>query len=250
LVLGLTGSIGMGKSTVSQWLQDMGVPVEDADASVHRLYAPGGAAVEPVRALFGDSVMTPEGGISRPELTKHVVGAANSENLRKLEKVVFPLVDQARVEFVETAIKRGEPLVVLDIPLLLERKGEAICDKVLVVSAPADVQRERVLAREGWTKEKFEAILEKQVPDAIKRQKADVVIDTAQTFDQTRAAVKDFVDICRKQVENERARLVQQQKQRFHELPSPWVLATSTALPLALLAVLGRCCLAARPQAT
>mmetsp|Transcript_68535 Transcript_68535/g.198871 ORF Transcript_68535/g.198871 Transcript_68535/m.198871 type:complete len:272 (+) Transcript_68535:41-856(+) len=213
LVVGLTGSIGMGKSTVANFFRELAVPVNDADAVVHRLYAPGGAAVAPVKALFGPTVVAKDGGISRPELSKFVVGPQNATNLKDLEAVVFPLVDAARDEFVQSAELKGEHLAVLDIPLLFERGSEALCDIVVVVSAPPEKQRERVLARPGMTESKFEAILGKQVPDATKRAKADRVIDTGSSHEETHAAVAAFVAECRARVEKERLALAKQ-KQR------------------------------------
>jgi len=194
----------MGKSTVSKWFQELGVPVDDADAVVHKLYAAGGGAVAPVRELFGAEVIGDDGGISRPLLSKFVVGEANAANLNKLESVVFPLVDAAREAFVQGASDKGEPLVVLDIPLLFERSSEKLCDVVLVVSAPANLQRERVLARAGMTEAKFIGILNRQVPDAEKRTRADHVLDTGAAPEDTRAAVVAFVDDCRQRVLAER----------------------------------------------
>eukprot|EP00418_Pyrodinium_bahamense_P068957 CAMPEP_0179080572 /NCGR_PEP_ID=MMETSP0796-20121207/36220_1 /TAXON_ID=73915 /ORGANISM="Pyrodinium bahamense, Strain pbaha01" /LENGTH=253 /DNA_ID=CAMNT_0020777929 /DNA_START=49 /DNA_END=810 /DNA_ORIENTATION=- len=206
LVVGLTGSIGMGKSTVSKWFQELGVPVDDADAVVHRLYASGGAAVAPIKNLFGSEVIDEDGGISRPALSKFVVGPENAVNMSKVEGIVFPLVDAARDEFINAATKRGEPLVILDIPLLFERGSQKHCDKVVVVSASAEQQRDRVMARPGMVEAKFNAILAKQTPDVEKRAKADEVIDTGTTPEATRASVVRFVTKCRQQVSSERAR--------------------------------------------
>jgi len=236
MVIGLTGSIGMGKSTVSKWFQELGVPVDDADAVVHKLYGPGGAAVAPVLALFGPEVLGDDGGVSRPALTTFVVGLANSANLKKLEAVVFPLVDAARDEFMQAARERGEPLVVLDIPLLFERGSEQLCDAVVVVSAPAATQRERVLARPGMSKEKFEAILSKQVPDDMKRTKADEVLDTSLPHEATWAAAQDFVERCRSQVAEERGR------PSSLAAPSPAALAAAAVAALAAAAALRSCC--------
>ena len=167
LLLGLTGSIGMGKSAVSSMLTSkLGVPVLDSDAVVHELYSPGGAAVEPVGALF-PGVVTPEGGISRPELSKFVLGPTNETNMAALEAIVHPLVDASRWKFLEDAERAGETLVVLDIPLLYEKGYESTVDAVAVVSAGSEeTQRERVLSRPGMSAEKFEDILARQVPDA------------------------------------------------------------------------------------
>lgn len=200
LVLGLTGSIGMGKSTVAGMLRAMNVPLFDADAAVHALYAPGGAAVQPVAALCPAALK--DGGIDRAELARHVL--ADSTLLPRIEAVVHPLVHRLRLDFLESCRARGEALVVLDIPLLFEgraklrQNGAAATDNggmdhVIVVSAPAADQRARVLARPGMTVEKFEAILARQVPDAEKRQQADFVIDTGVSLAETEAQVAALV---------------------------------------------------------
>lgn len=193
LILGLTGSIGMGKSTTSKMFQDEGVPVYDADAAVHALYATGGAAVGPVEAAFPGVVVN--GAIDRAKLSAEVVG--NSEALTKLEAIVHPLVGADRIGFFEQAKAEGHEIVVLDIPLLFETGGEKRVDKVVVVSAPADIQRERVLARPEMTPEKFEAILARQTPDAEKRARADFVIDTGQGLDHARQQVRDLLTLLR-----------------------------------------------------
>lgn len=173
-VLGLTGSIGMGKSETAKMFQRLGVPVYDADAAVHRLYAPGGAAVTAVGTLFPGSVK--EGAVDRQALGAIVLG--DDTKLRSLEAIVHPLVAAARQAWLEEQAEKGEPLVVLDIPLLYEGGGEKYVDAVLVVSAPPELQRARVLARPGMTEERFAAILAKQVSDADKRARADFVIAT------------------------------------------------------------------------
>jgi len=193
LILGLTGSIGMGKSTTSRMFQDEGVPVYDADAAVHALYATGGAAVAPVEAAFPGVVVN--GAIDRAKLSAEVVG--NAEALAKLEAIVHPLVGAHRIGFFEEAKAKGHEIVVLDIPLLFETGGEKRVDKVVVVSAPADVQRARVLARPEMTAEKFEAILARQTPDAEKRARADFVIDTGQGLDHARRQVRDLLTLLR-----------------------------------------------------
>ncbi|ATC33600.1 dephospho-CoA kinase [Caulobacter vibrioides] len=193
LILGLTGSIGMGKSTTSKMFQDEGVPVYDADAAVHALYATGGAAVGPVEAAFPGVVVN--GAIDRAKLSAQVVG--NSEALAKLEAIVHPLVGAHRIGFFEQAKAEGHEIVVLDIPLLFETGGEKRVDRVVVVSAPADVQRARVLARPEMTPEKFEAILARQTPDAEKRARADFVIDTGQGLDHARQQVRDLLTLLR-----------------------------------------------------
>jgi dephospho-CoA kinase len=185
ILLGLTGSIGMGKSTVAQMFRDEGAPVYDADAAVHALYADGGAAVGPVGEAFPATIV--DGAVDRERLSKAVLN--DPEALQRLERIVHPLVGAAQMQFLDDARRAGAPLVVLDIPLLYEKGGEKRVDAVVVVSAPADVQRARVLARPGMTVEKFEAILAKQTPDADKRARADFVIETGGSFDETRVQV-------------------------------------------------------------
>ncbi len=188
--LGLTGSIGMGKSTVGKMFEKLGIPVYNVDARVHVLYEPGGLAVKPVRDAFPEAVI--DGRVDRPVLSKLVVG--NDEAIKKLESIVHPLVGLDRQDFISKAEQDGKSMIVLDIPLIFETGGEKNFDTIIVVSAPADLQRERVLAREDMTAEKFEAILARQVPDTEKRQRADHVIDTGcteeETFDQVKALVE------------------------------------------------------------
>ncbi len=193
LILGLTGSIGMGKSTTSTLFQAEGVPVYDSDAAVHALYASGGAAVAPVEDAFPGVVVN--GAIDRAKLSAQVVG--NSEALAKLEQIVHPLVGAHRIGFFEKAQAEGHEIVVLDVPLLFETGGEKKVDKVVVVSAPAAVQRARVLARPEMTPEKFEAILARQTPDAEKRVRADFVIDTSQGLEAAHAQVRDLLTLLR-----------------------------------------------------
>jgi dephospho-CoA kinase len=189
IILGLTGSIGMGKSTTAQMFIDAGVPVYDSDAAVHALYASGGAAVAPVEVAFPGVVV--DGAIDRTRLSAAVVG--NSEALAVLETIVHPLVGAHRIGFFEAARDKGSDIVVLDIPLLYETGGDKKVDKVVVVSASADVQRERVLARPGMDPTKFEAILARQTPDAEKRARADFVIDTGRGLDAAREQVRDIL---------------------------------------------------------
>jgi len=189
IILGLTGSIGMGKSTTSTMFQDEGVPVYDADAAVHALYASGGAAVGPVGAAFPGVVV--DGAIDRARLSAAVLG--NPEALQILESIVHPLVGAHRIGFFDEAKAKGADIVVLDIPLLFETNGHKKVDKVVVVSAPADVQRRRVLARLGMDVAKLEAILARQTPDAEKRSRADFVIDTGQGLDHARDQVRDIL---------------------------------------------------------
>ena len=182
-VLGLTGSIGMGKSTVAAMFSQLGIPVFDADAAVHALQGPGGALVSAIEAGFPGT--TGPDGVDRQKLGAAVFG--DKEKLRKLEAIVHPAVAEMRAAFL--AANEGRKLVVFDIPLLFEKGGEAGVDAVAVVSAPPEIQRERVLSRPGMTAEKFERILALQVPDAQKRQRADAVIDTGQPLEDTRRAV-------------------------------------------------------------
>lgn len=192
LIIGLTGSIGMGKSTVAAMFEERGVPVFDADAEVHRLQGPGGALLPAIEAAFPGT--TGPAGVDRPALGAQVFG--DDVALARLEAIVHPAVAAARQAFlIEHA---GQPLVVFDIPLLFEKGGAAQVDRVVVVSAPAEVQRARVLARPGMTAEKFAQILARQVPDAEKRTRADHVIDTGTTLAATRAAVGELVDGLRK----------------------------------------------------
>lgn len=173
-ILGLTGSIGMGKSTAAADFKRLGVPVHDADATVHGLLGPGGAAVEAVGALFPGIVK--DGAVDRQALGARVFG--NDDALKKLENVLHPLVREAEYRFLNLWMGHKAPLVVLDIPLLFETHGEERCDGVAVVTAPAFLQRQRVMARPGMTEEKFKAILAKQMPDKVKRASADFIIQT------------------------------------------------------------------------
>lgn len=175
IVLGLTGSVGMGKSTAAAMLRRLGVPVHDSDATVHRLLAPGGAAVAAVAKTF-PGVRGRDGGINRTALGRRVF--ADAKALERLERILHPLVRQIQQRFLAASRARRAPVVVLDVPLLFETGGEARCDKVLVVSAPAVVQRARVLARPGMSEERFRAILAKQMPDAEKRRRADYLVPT------------------------------------------------------------------------
>ena len=175
IVLGLTGSIGMGKSTAAMTLQRLGVPLFDADHMVHRLLAPGGAAVEPVAAAF-PGVRAADGGIDRAILGQRVFSDALA--LSRLEQIIHPIVAAGEKRFLAFAHARREPIVVLDIPLLFESGGDRRCDYVLVVSAPGLVQRQRVLRRRGMTEGRFRAILGNQMPDREKRRRADFVVPT------------------------------------------------------------------------
>lgn len=190
IVIGLTGSIGMGKSTVAQMFAEEGAPSYNSDAAVHELYAKGGAAVDAVEAAFPG--VARDGAIDRNLLGARVLN--NTPELRKLEAIVHPLVGKAQAAFLRTHRDGGMKVVVLDIPLLFEGGGEKRVDKTVVVSAPADVQRARVLGRGGMTEEKFEQILARQMPDAEKRQRADFVIDTGVSLEETRAQVRRVLD--------------------------------------------------------
>jgi len=191
ILVGLTGSIGMGKSTAAQMLRRLGVPVHDADAAVHRLLAPGGGAVAPVLAVFPD-VGAPDGGIDRPKLGAAVFG--DDAALKRLEAIIHPRLGSGKRRFLAAAARRRCRMVVLDVPLLYETGGEKACDAVLVVSAPAFLQRRRVLARPGMTLAKFHAILAKQMPDAEKRRRTPYVIPTGLgrrvSLDRLRAALR------------------------------------------------------------
>lgn len=193
IVLGLTGSIGMGKTTTARLFEAEGVPVYDADAAVHAIYAPGGAAVGPVGQAFPGAVEN--GAVNREKLSRLVV--QDAEAMKRLESIVHPLVRGAQMHFLQTHREKGTPIVVLDIPLLLEGGGEKYVDAVVVVSAPAAMQRERVLERAGMTEEKFAAILAKQMPDAEKRAKADFIINTGLGLEEARRQVRAVLDAVR-----------------------------------------------------
>lgn len=184
-LLGLTGSIGMGKSTAAAMFAELGHPVWDADAAVHRLYAPGGAAVAKVASAFPGAWK--DGGVDRAALKSAL--AADPSGFARLEAIVHPLVAADRADFI--ARHAGAPIIVLDIPLLYENGSQAGMDGVAVVSAPAEIQRARVLARPGMTEAAFQMILSRQMPDAEKRRLADWVIPS-DTMDAARAAIMDI----------------------------------------------------------
>lgn len=186
-IIGLTGSIGMGKSTVAEMFERHGVPVFDADAEVRRMQRAGGELIEPIEAAFPGST-GPE-GVKREALGAQVFG--DKEALARLEAIVHPAVAAKRAEFMIE--HGGAPMVVFDIPLLFEKGGHESVDTVIVVSAPAEVQRARVLARDGMTPEKFAHILSLQTPDAEKRARADHVIDTGVSLAETEAAVARLI---------------------------------------------------------
>jgi dephospho-CoA kinase len=186
-IIGLTGSIGMGKSTTMQLFAEQGVPVYDADAAVHAVYA--GEAVPVVEAAFPGT--TADGKVDRQKLSARVLG--NPDALKKLEQIVHPMLGAHRQQFLADALKSGAPVAVLDVPLLFETGGEKRVDAVVVVSAPAEIQRARVLARENMTQEKLDAILARQTPDAEKRRRADFVVDTSSGLDPVRAQIRDIL---------------------------------------------------------
>jgi len=185
-ILGLTGSVGMGKSTTAKFFAEEGVPVHDADAAVHRLYE--GEAVVPVEAAFPGT--TANGKVDRDKLAASVVG--DVEALKGLEAIVHPLVRAAEQKFLADAQAGGAKVALLDIPLLYETGGESRCDAVVVVTAPEHVQRARVLAR-GTSEERLAGILARQLPDAEKRRRADFVVDTSVGFEGARAQVRDIL---------------------------------------------------------
>jgi dephospho-CoA kinase len=183
-ILGLTGSLGMGKSTTARFFAEEGVPVHDADAVVHRLYE--GEASAAIETAFPGTTLG--GKVDRTRLAARVLGDAAA--LARLEAIVHPLVQDAERRLIAEARARGEKVAVLDIPLLFESGADRRVDAVVVVSAPPDVQSARVLERPGMTVEKLEAILARQMPDAEKRARADFVVDTSQGFDAARAQVR------------------------------------------------------------
>ena len=186
-ILGLTGSIGMGKTATAAMFADEGVPVHDADAVVHRLYE--GEATPLIEAAFPGT--TSGGKVDRGKLGERVLG--DKEAIARLEQIVHPLVTKARERFVADAERSGAKVAVLDVPLLFETGGDKRCDAVVVVSAPADVQRPRSFERPGMSEDKLSAILAKQMPDAEKRSRADFVVDTSKGFDFARAQVREIL---------------------------------------------------------
>jgi dephospho-CoA kinase len=186
-ILCLTGSLGMGKSRTAQFFAEQGVLVYDADAVVHELYA--NEAVPVIDRAFPGAVV--EGKVDRVKLAALVLG--DNAALARLESIVHPLVAARREKFLADARANKAKAVLLDIPLLFETRGERVCDAVVVVSAPAAMQRQRAFERPGMTEEKFGALLAKQLPDAEKRQRADFIVDTSQSFDHARAQVRDIL---------------------------------------------------------
>src|SRR5712672_1551717 len=184
VILGLTGSIGMGKSTTAGFFAEAGAPVHDADAAVHRLYA--GTAAAAIEAAFPGTVAG--GKVDRARLGEQVID--DPAALKRLEAIVHPLVRRDEERFLQAAEGAGATIAVLNIPLLFETGSETRCDAVVVVSAPAEMQRERVMSRPDMTEEKFASLLGKQVPDAEKRRRADFVVDSSKDFDSTRAQIR------------------------------------------------------------
>ncbi len=189
IILGLTGSIGMGKSTATTTFRRLGIPVFDADAAVHRLQAPGGRALRPIGAAFPGSVVN--GRLDREVLRRAVLG--NPGALKRLERIVHPLVRDEERRFLARARRAGKRLVVLDVPLLFETGGEKRVDRIVVVSAPASVQRVRVLRRPGMTEERLAAIRARQTPDAEKRRRAHHVVETGLSRHFAQAAIHRLV---------------------------------------------------------
>lgn len=191
IVLGLTGSIGMGKSTTAAMFADRGALVWNADDAVHALYAPGGAAVAPLEAAFPGVVVN--GAVDRTRLAEAL--SRDETAFRRLETIVHPLVSAGRLAELEAARTAGVRLAVLDIPLLFETGGDRAVDAVVVVTADPEIQRQRVLARPGMTPERLAVILERQMPDAEKRRRADFLIDTGAGLEAARARVDEIMGI-------------------------------------------------------
>ncbi|QDG75106.1 dephospho-CoA kinase [Labrenzia sp. PHM005] len=187
IILGLTGSIGMGKSTTAKMFSECGVPVHDSDATVHALYS--GRAAPLIEAAFPGTVV--DGVVDRSLLSPHVLGKPDA--MKRLEKIVHPLVREEEIKFLDKARAKGHAVVVLDIPLLFETNGDERVARSVVVTADPDVQRERVLARPGMTEERFNAILAKQMPDAEKRRRADFLIDTGLGMESARRSVETIL---------------------------------------------------------
>ena len=187
LILGLTGSIGMGKSTTAKLFAEAGVPVYDADAAVHQLYE--GEAAPAIEAAFPGT--TAAGKVDRAKLSAHVVH--DPAAMRRLEEIVHPMLGASRQKFFDDAEAAGAPVVVVDVPLLFETGGEKRVDAVVVVTTSPELQRERVLARGAMDEEKFNSILARQLPDAEKRKRADFIVDTSDGLDSVRARIRDIL---------------------------------------------------------
>jgi dephospho-CoA kinase len=188
LILGLTGSIGMGKSTTAKLFTEAGVPVYDADATVHRIYE--GEAAPAIEAAFPGT--TVNGKVDRARLSERVMH--DPAAIRRLEQIVHPMLRSHHQKFLEEAEKSGAPVAVIDVPLLYETGGETRVDAVVVATTSPEVQRERILARENMTGEKLDAILARQLPDAEKRKRADFVVDTSHGLDPVRSRIRDILD--------------------------------------------------------
>lgn len=200
IVVGLTGSIGMGKSTAAKLLKSLGIPVHDSDATVHKLLGPGGKAVEPVSKAFAEAARKTPGGMEIDRATLGKIVFADSRKLKELEEILHPLVRQDSDEWLKDMRKSGADIAVLDIPLLYETGAEDRVKYVICISAPEDMQRDRVMARPGMTEEKFKAILASQVPDAEKRKKADYVVLSDVSEEETlKALEKVMADIRRRE---------------------------------------------------
>lgn len=197
IVIGLTGSIGMGKSTTAKMFADAGISVNDSDQVVHELYR--GEAVIPIEAAFPGSIRN--GEVDRSELSRNL--AKNPANFKLLESIVHPLVRERELAFLKATRESAADMVVLDIPLLYETGAEKRVDVVVVVSCDPEIQRKRVLERPGMTPEKFEMILGRQVPDAEKRRRADYVIDTGRGLEAARKQVQDIIETLRRQAKSE-----------------------------------------------
>jgi len=193
-IIGLTGSIGMGKSTTAAMFREAGIPVYDADAAVHEAYDVGGIAVGPVGEAFPGVVK--DGKVDREALRQAVLG--KPEQMAKLNGIVHPLIGAARSDVFEKARAAGADMIIMDVPLIFETGGQKNMDAVIVVSAPAEMQRDRVLAREGMTPERLEQILAQQTPDAEKRARADYVVDTGQGLEAARAQVTTIIEDLRR----------------------------------------------------
>ena len=188
IILGLTGSIGMGKSTTAKLFAEAGVPVYDADATVHMLYE--GEAAPSIEAAFPGT--TVDGKVDRARLSARVVH--DPAAMRQLEQIVHPMLGASRQKFFHDAEQSGAPVVVVDVPLLFETGGEKRVDAVVVVTTTPEIQRQRILARDNMTGEKLDAILARQLPDAEKRKRADFVVDTSHGLDPVRARIRDILD--------------------------------------------------------
>jgi dephospho-CoA kinase len=187
IILGLTGSIGMGKSTTAKLFAEAGVPVYDADANVHRIYE--GEAVPPIEAAFPGT--TTDGKVDRNRLSAKVVH--DPAAMRKLEQIVHPMLHASRQKFLHDAEQSGAPVAVVDVPLLFETGGDKRVDAVVVVTTTPEIQRRRILARDNMTGEKLDAILARQLPDAEKRRRADFVVDTSHGLEPVRARIRDIL---------------------------------------------------------